>query len=864
MRQERKNSTNALADDIDTESRLRLIVNRTPALIYSARPDGYIDFLNQHCLEFVGLSFEEISGWGWTKTVHPDDLEGVLAKWRAALETGEPFMAEWRVRRADGNYRWTLHRYAALVDDRKNIVRWFGSSTDIDDQKRAEAVLLQTTDELRRSEFYLAEGQRLAHIGSWSFTPDGNREYWSAEWFDILGWDPARGVPPIPDYLNLVHPDDRERVRSVIERMIEKGEGCDERYRILHPQRGVRWIRGVGMPVFENGVLTRFAGTSMDITEEETLTQELKRSEAYLAEAQSMSHTGSFGWVVSTGEIFWSEETFRIFEYDPATKPTVELVLQRTHPEDKDFVRQVIDRSAREGNDFDLEHRLLMPDKSIKYLHVIAHLRTNNSEDLEFIGAVRDVTAAKMAQQKLKQDEAELRQLINFVPEHVLVMKPDGTRICGNQAMLDYFGISLQEVQADDFYTRVVHPDDVANGALRDLERAVARGAAWEAELRLRRDDGEHRWFLIRSNPLHDEHGNIIRRYATATDIDDRKRAEERVQKENVALREEIDKASMFEEIVGSSAALKDVLSRVSKVAPTDATVLLTGETGTGKELIARAIHKRSQRATKAFVTVNCAAIPPALIGSELFGHEKGAFTGALQRRLGRFELAEGGTIFLDEIGELPPETQNTLLRVLQEREFERVGGNQTIRADVRVIAATNRDLEAAMINGTFRSDLFYRLQVFPIEVRPLRERKEDIPLLVEYFIDRYASKMGKKIRGIKQKSLELLRSYFWPGNIRELQNVVERALIVAETEVLSIDESWLSSESAAAAPVSGGLSKIPRDQEKKIIEAALAETRGRVSGPSGAATKLRIPSTTLESRIRSLKINKHRFKSLE
>jgi transcriptional regulator with GAF, ATPase, and Fis domain len=330
-------------------------------------------------------------------------------------------------------------------------------------------------------------------------------------------------------------------------------------------------------------------------------------------------------------------------------------------------------------------------------------------------------------------------------------------------------------------------------------------------------------------------------------------------------LREEIDKASMFEEIMGSSAALKEVLSRVSKVAPTDATVLLTGETGTGKELIARAIHKRSQRSAKAFVTVNCAAIPQTLIGSELFGHEKGAFTGALQRRLGRFELADGGTIFLDEIGDLPAETQSALLRVLQEREFERVGGTQSIRADVRVIAATNRDLKAAMMNGTFRSDLFYRLQVFPIEIPPLRERREDIPLLVEYFTDRYTSKMGKKIRSISHKSLDLLRSYFWPGNIRELQNVVERAVIVAETEVLSIDESWLTRDSAAeTAPATERLFKIPPDQEKNIIEAALAESRGRVSGPSGAAMKLGMPSTTLESRIRSLKINKHRFKALD
>ncbi|HEY7163614.1 MAG TPA: sigma-54 dependent transcriptional regulator, partial [Candidatus Binatia bacterium] len=282
------------------------------------------------------------------------------------------------------------------------------------------------------------------------------------------------------------------------------------------------------------------------------------------------------------------------------------------------------------------------------------------------------------------------------------------------------------------------------------------------------------------------------------------------------------------------------------------------------KELIARAIHKGSKRAAKAFVTVNCAAIPSALIGSELFGHEKGAFTGALQRRLGRFELAEGGTVFLDEIGELPPEMQSALLRVLQEREFERVGGTRTIHTDVRVIAATNRDLNAAMNNGTFRSDLFYRLQVFPIEIRPLRERKEDIPLLVEYFIDRYASKMGKKIRGVERKSLDLLRSYTWPGNIRELQNVMERAVIVCGTDILSIDDRWLSRQSPAAASLTGILSKKSPDQEKKMIEAALAESRGRVSGPSGAATKLGVPSTTLESRIRSLRINKHRFKFVD
>ena len=345
--------------------------------------------------------------------------------------------------------------------------------------------------------------------------------------------------------------------------------------------------------------------------------------------------------------------------------------------------------------------------------------------------------------------------------------------------------------------------------------------------------------------------------------LEEIQRLKDRLQDENLVLREQIDQALMFEEIVGASPALRAVLSRVSKVAPTDSTVLLTGETGTGKELIARAIHKRSRRSSRAFVSVSCAAIPPSLIASELFGHERGAFTGALQRRLGRFELAEEGTLFLDEVGELPAETQITLLRVLQEHEFQRVGGNQPIRANVRVIAATNRDLEAAIAASTFRGDLFYRLNVFPIEIPPLRERREDIPLLVEYFIAHFARKAGKSFRGINKKTLDLLLSYTWPGNIRELQNVVERSVIVCETENFSVDESWLSQQSIATKPKSPlDLSEKIAAQEKEMIEAALRESRGRVSGSSGAAAKLGIPGPTLESKIRSLKINKNHFKT--
>src|SRR6202041_2033988 len=373
------------------------------------------------------------------------------------------------------------------------------------------------------------------------------------------------------------------------------------------------------------------------------------------------------------------------------------------------------------------------------------------------------------------------------------------------------------------------------------------------------RNDGKYRWFLFRYKPLKDQFGRVTRWVVPAIDIDDRKRSEERLRAENVGVREEIDKASMFEEIVGTSPALRRTLSCVSKVAATDSTVLITGETGTGKELVARAIHRRSKRSSHAFVSVNCAAIPRELIASELFGHEKGAFTGATQRRLGRFELAARGTIFLDEIGELPAETQIALLRVLQEREFERVGGTGLIRTNVRVIAATNRDLQAAIAGNTFRSDLFYRLNVFPIEMPPLRERREDIPVLVAYFIDRFARKAGKLIRKVNKQSLELLQSYQWPGNIRELQNVIERSVIVCDSENFSVDESWLSHHRHPSRRLPDEL----LTQERASIEEALTETSGRVSGPSGAATRLGMPASTLDSKIKSLQIDKRRFRAL-
>jgi formate hydrogenlyase transcriptional activator len=715
--------------------------------------------------------------------------------------------------------------------------------------------------------------------------------------------------------------------------------------------------------------------------------ESLRRSETYLAEAQRLSLTGSFGWNLSSEELFWSKETFCILGYEEGTKPTLEHVFQRVHPEDLFTVQQTLDRASRGRRNADFEHRLLFPDGSVKHVHVIAHAVEDESGTMEFVGAVSDVTAAKRAEEKLRQSERELQQLVDVVPQHIFVLGPDGSLVYSNEVareyhgvspedpsadhlamfvhpdevesalaerrrliargspyemevrlrgkdgqyrwflirgnplrdeqgrilrwygtrtdiedrrraeeklrqderelrritdaipqaisvlapdgkilyanevVLDYTGLSLEDVKTDDFRAKLFHPDDLAR--LGDQRaQALARGEPFEVELRARRKDGQYRWFLIRYNPLRDDEGQIIRWYATGIDIEDRKQAEERVQKENLALREEIDHSSMFEEIVGSSQALRKVLAQVAKVAPVDSTALILGETGTGKELIARAIYKRSNRSERAFIRVNCAATPQSLIASELFGHEKGAFTGALQRRLGRFELADGGTIFLDEIGDLPAETQLALLRVLQEHEFERVGGSQTISVDVRVLAATNRDLKAAVAAGTFRQDLFYRLNVFPIHMPSLSDRLDDIPLLVEYFIERYAKQVGKKVRTIRKKTLELFQAYDWPGNIRELQNVVERAVILCESETFSVDETWLKREegklSGAAPPFVVNIT----EREKQMIQAALTASRGKVAGPSGAAVKLGIPRQTLESKIKSLGIDKHRFRA--
>jgi len=597
-----------------SEESFRLIVETIPGLIAVMTPAGEVEHVNRQVLEYFGRTLDELKRWGTSDAVHPADLPRVKAAWQHAVETGQPYEFEHRIRRSDGEYRWFQSRGLPLRDGDGRIVRWYNLLTDIHARK-------ETEEKLRRSEADLLEAQRLSHAGSW-------RHHLASGTFTVS-----------PEVLR---------------------------------------IRGVESA-------------------------------------------------------------------DPLS--TLDRMYSGIHPDDRSRVKDTYEAAQRRKDEFDAEYRIVLGDGTIKHLHTIGHPVLNESGDIvEYIGTGMDVTEQRRAQAALEKAFEEIKRL------------------------------------------------------------------------------------------------------------------KDRLQDENLVLREEIDQASMFEEIVGASAALKAVLSHVSKVAPTDSTVLISGETGTGKELIARAIHRHSRRADRAFVSLNCAATPPSLIASELFGHEKGAFTGALQQRRGRFELAHSGTIFLDEIGEIPMDTQVALLRVLQERQIERVGGSRAIPVDVRVIAATNRDLSTTIAAGTFRSDLFYRLNVFPIHVPPLRKRPEDIPILVEYFVKRFAEKMAKRIRQIDKRSLELCERYQWPGNIRELQNIVERSVILCSGDTFSIDEAWLSSQGPLRPDGSDPLPQTLQDQEKDMIESALARSRGKVAGPRGAAARLGIPPSTLESKIKQLGIEKRRF----
>jgi len=831
------------------EARLQATLNVIPAHTWYATPGGALTFVNRRTADYLGLPPDHHlrlgidTGAAWDShlaLLHPDDHEETRKVWSACLKTGSAGELTFRVRDAHGAYRWRISRVGPLRGDDGTLLYWIGINVDIED--------------LKQTEFYLAEAQRLAHAGSWTFDAPGF-ENWSAELFQIHGLTPGRKAPSMAEYMALVHPEDREFVTLELDKVLSNHTAFDFTKRIVRPSGEIRHVRCVGTPALNE---PGFVGTGIDVTEQEELTRALRKSE----EALRLVVNG-IGALVTTytadGELEFVNQ--QVVEFFGMTLEELKDWRNNgmVHPDELDRVDESWTHSLTTGQPYDDVHRYRRADGAYRWFMTRGRpSRDAEGRILRWYVLLTDIDESQEAKHKLEEQEKELRQVMDLAPQLVSVNETLGQRrLYANRGLLDYLGTTLDEWLQRSAGTDA-HPDDHKRLGTY-MASSMSTGSPFEVEVRIRKGDGSYRWFLGRFNPMRDDKGDVKRWYVAFTDIDERKKSQERLQEVNVALREEIDKTSMFEEIVGSSPALVAALSRVSKVAGSDSTVLITGETGSGKELIARAIHRRSGRAANAFVAVNCAAIPRDLIASELFGHERGAFTGAVERRAGRFELANGGTIFLDEIAELSPEMQATLLRVLQEREIEHVGASKSIPIDVRVIAATNRNLAEGVAGGTFREDLFYRLNVFPLEMPPLRERKQDIPVLVEYFIHRYAAKAHKSFRRVSKKTLSRLQAYPWPGNVRELQNVIERSVIVSDTEEFVVDGSWLT-------PVhkldrAGALTTRLSAYEKALIEEALLASGGQVFGPTGAAARLRLPRTTLESRIRALRINKTRFR---
>jgi len=876
---------------------VRLAVDTIPTLAWSARSDGSADFFNQRWLDYTGLSAEQARDWGWTVALHSDDLDGLVDYWQSVLASGETGEIEARLRRFDGVYRWFLFRATPSFDHDGRVVKWFGTNTDIEDRKRAECLVAGENHVLEMT----ARGNSLESILE-ALCRVVERTS-SGSCCSIILIDPSGSniqqvvAPSLPSTYNDRFPGipvDREggpcteaarRKTQVIVSDVDLDTQWDTYgWRTAALTHGLKACWSTTIQASNGMVLGTFAiywreprsPTEQDkkiieqITHLAAVAIERERNEKALQQSEERFRLivdtipGFVCTLSAAGEVELLNR--QLLEYFGKTIEELKnwTTSNAVHPDDLPRVIDAWRRSVETGEPYVLELRQRRVDGVYRWFQS----RAIPSRDTEgritgwymLLTDIDDRKSAEAALTKafdeIAKSEAELRTIIDAIPQLIIAIGVDGQFLYANQAFLEYTGLTKEEVESESF-GEVFHPDD-SERLREEREAALSRGVPFQYERRVRRRYGLYRWFLVQYNPLLDERGKVIRWYATGTDIDDRKQAEERTRQENFALREQIDQVFMFEEIVGSSPALKAVLSSIVKVAPTDSTVLITGETGTGKELIARAIHKGSRRAGHAFISVNCAAIPSSLIASELFGHEKGAFTGAMQRRQGRFELAHSGTLFLDEIGELPAETQLALLRVLQERQFERVGGSQVISTDVRIIAATNCDLQAAISAGTFRADLFYRLNVFPIEVPPLRQRKEDIPMLVEYFVKRYADKARKQFSRIDKNTLVLCQSYHWPGNIRELQNIVERSVILCTGDIFWIDEAWLSSQNAPRPESSGPLKQNLQNYEKELIEAALAESNGKVAGSNGAAAKLGIPRSTLDLKIKQLNIKKH------
>jgi len=817
------------------EEILRRIVDLIPQAIIVLNPDGKAVYANRVALDYTGLSLDEVQADDFRDRVFdPEDIQRLREMREKALSGTTPFDNEQRARGKDGRYRWFLIQYRPSLDKDGKVLLWYATGTDIEDRKQTE--ILRSAE--KRALEMIADGANLRDVLDQLCSSIDIQVAPSVTTIMLADEDGKQlsfgGGPRVPgEWLTAIIPIPvafeaglcgtaaflKERV---IVPDVRTEANWPNQHRDLAIRHGIRAAWSEPILNKDNEVLGTFAVYSREARVPTHEDLALIQGAGRIAQIAIERQRAQSALVKAQNELESERDRLRLLvEVQKALVANLDLrsLLTGLAP------------SLRRVTECDFVG-LTLPEPSGEKLRLHFAYYFNGG------GTINEgMTAPIHGSASGKAFRTRELVCLNNVNSH----NPD-LEIYGTPEGQEFYQLLLKEGVPSGYFLPLMRGDEViAVIMLTKYDRKLLK--AQEAE-----------FLSALAGPLSTAVSNALEHAAIVA-------SRERLASEQIYLREEVVRSSLFEEIVGSSEALREIQAQISQVAPTNSTVLIQGETGTGKELIARAIHNRSNRANRAFICVNCAAISPSLIGSELFGHEKGAFTGAFQRRLGRFESADGGTIFLDEVGELPPEMQTALLRVLQERAFERVGGNQSIRVDVRVIAATNKDLDSALNAGSFRKDLFYRLNVFPIQVPPLRERVDDIPLLVEYLVDRYAKKAGKRIRSISKRTLQLFQSYDWPGNVRELQNVIERAVIVSEDEAFHVDASWLK-PIASIARASIAFAADVTEREIAMIENALRDSKGLISGPSGAAAKLGLPRQTLESRIRKLGINRYRYKT--